>query len=150
MQHLKKVNIYLFFLLGVFKCTAAFSQDTLIVKYPWKMQVTNREGVKLNYSKLKEAASAEELPGVVSNLRKAQTLTIIGDVFGYPGAFIFGYGLGLSLSSNSSAGELIIIGGALMGVQVSINMGLRNRYLMRAIEEYNLHVYKRRLENKNE
>ncbi|MBU3661723.1 MAG: hypothetical protein FGM41_00790 [Bacteroidetes bacterium] len=114
------------------------------------MQVTNREGGKLKYSKLKEAARAEELPEVVSNLRKAQTLNIIGEVFGYPGAFIFGYGLGLSLSSNKNGGEFVLVGGALMGTQLGVNMGLRNRYLLRAIAEYNTHVYKRRKENVSE
>lgn len=141
-----KKNIYWLWLFFITAIGQIKAQDTLIIKHPIPMEITNRDGVKLNYEKLINAALAEELPQVASHFRKAQTIDIIGNVIGLPGAFLFGYGFGSFLSgASSSGGKILLVGTALMTVELGINLRFRNRYIQQGIKEYNEYVYKRRV-----
>ncbi len=86
--------------------------------------ITNRVGKSLNFRYL--INSSAEIPDAKRFFRKARFNNVVATLFAFPGGFILGYPLGLSLSGQKLNTDLLMIGGSLILVSVPFNI-LRNK-----------------------
>ncbi len=130
----------IFFAATFFFSTQLFAQDTLIFKSNLGAGlITNRVGKSLNFRYL--IKSSAEIPDAKRFFRKARFNNVVATLFAFPGGFILGYPLGLSLSGQKLNTDLLMIGGGLILVSVPFNI-LRNKNMRRGVDAYNRGVYR--------
>jgi hypothetical protein len=135
-----KILISLFFVATLIFSTQLLAQDTLIFKSNLGAGlITNRDGKSLNFLYL--IKSSADIPEAKKYFRKARFNNVVATLFAFPGGFIVGYPLGLSLSGQKLNTDLLMIGGGLILVSVPFNI-LRNKNMRRGVDEYNLGVYR--------
>jgi len=140
---------YLLFFVFVFLSNSynLFAQDTLILKNRFDYIVQNKSGQQLKFKALKDAATAEELPEAAKCFRRAQTWDIVGKILGYPGAFLFGYQLGLALNPKGNFEPVVLlISAGMLTTQVALILSLRDPNLKKGAKIYNEAAYKKRME----
>jgi hypothetical protein len=101
--------------------------------------ITNRVGKSLNLRYLIKSSS--EIPDAKRYFRKARFNNVVATLFAFPGGFIVGYPLGLSLSGQELNTDLMMIGGGLILVSVPFNI-MRNKNMLRGVAAYNHGVYR--------
>jgi hypothetical protein len=138
----------LFFVFVIFtQINCSFAQDTLILKNRFDYIVQNKSGQQLKFKNLKEAAKAEELPEAAKYFRRAQTWDIVGKIFGYPGAFLFGYQLGLALNPNGNVEPIVLLTSVgMLTTQVALILSLRDPNLKKGAKIYNEAAHKKRMQ----
>jgi hypothetical protein len=135
-----KVIKPLIFVFAFVISTQLFAQDTLIFKSNLGAGlITNREGKSLNFRYL--IKSSAEIPDAKRYFRKARFNNVVATLFAFPGGFIVGYPLGLSLSGQKLNTDLLMIGGGLILVSVPFNIW-RNKNMRRGVDAYNRGVYR--------
>ena len=135
-----KVIKPLIFVFAFVISTQLFAQDTLIFKSNLGAGlITNREGKSLNFRYL--IKSSAEIPDAKRYFRKARFNNVVATIFAFPGGFIVGYPLGLSLSGQKLNTDLLMIGGGLILVSVPFNIW-RNKNMRRGVDAYNRGVYR--------
>jgi hypothetical protein len=135
-----KILISLFFVATLIFSTQLLAQDTLIFKSNLGAGlITNRDGKSLNFLYL--IKSSADIPEAKKYFRKARFNNVVATLFAFPGGFIVGYPLGLSLSGQKLNTDLLMIGGGLILVSVPFNI-LRNKNMRRGVDAYNLGVYR--------
>jgi hypothetical protein len=135
-----RILMPLFFAATLFLSTQLLAQDTLIFKSNLGAGlITNREGKSLNFRYL--IKSSADIPEAKRYFRKARFNNVVATVFAFPGGFIVGYPLGLSLSGQKLNTDLLMIGGGLILVSVPFNIW-RNKNMRRGVDAYNRGVYR--------
>ncbi len=135
-----RILMPIFFAATFFFSTQLFAQDTLIFKSNLGAGlITNRVGKSLNFRYL--IKSSAEIPDAKRFFRKARFNNVVATLFAFPGGFILGYPLGLSLSGQKLNTDLLMIGGGLILVSVPFNI-LRNKNMRRGVDAYNRGVYR--------
>jgi len=143
--NLKFLLYFVFIIFTNINCS--YAQDTLILKNRFDYIVQNKSGQQLKFKALKDAATAEELPEAAKCFRRAQTWDIVGKIFGYPGAFLLGYQLGLALNPNGNAEPVVLlISAGMLTTQVALILSLRDPNLKKGAKIYNEAAYKKRME----
>jgi hypothetical protein len=111
----------LFFVLALALSTQLFAQDTLVFKSNLGAGlITNREGKSLNFRYL--IKSSADIPEAKRYFKKARLNNVVSTIFAFPGGFMVGYPLGLSLSGQKLNTDLLMIGGGLIWVSVPFNV----------------------------
>ena len=124
-----RILMPIFFAATFFFSTQLFAQDTLIFKSNLGAGlITNRVGKSLNFRYL--IKSSAEIPDAKRFFRKARFNNVVATLFAFPGGFILGYPLGLSLSGQKLNTDLLMIGGSLILVSVPFNI-MRNKNMRR-------------------
>jgi hypothetical protein len=135
-----KILMSLFFVATLIFSTQLLAQDTLIFKSNLGAGlITNRDGKSLNFRYL--IKSSAEIPDAKRYFRKARFNNVVATLFAFPGGFIVGYPLGLSLSGQKLNTDLLMIGGGLILVSVPFNV-IRNKNMRRGVDAYNRGVYR--------
>jgi len=130
----------LFFVLALALSIQLFAQDTLIFKSNLGAGlITNREGKSLNFRYL--IKSSADIPEAKRYFKKARLNNVVSTIFAFPGGFMVGYPLGLSLSGQKLNTDLLIIGGGLILVSVPFNVW-RNKNMRKGVDSYNRGVYR--------
>ena len=124
-----RILMPIFFAATFFFSTQLFAQDTLIFKSNLGAGlITNSVGKSLNFRYL--INSSAEIPDAKRFFRKARFNNVVATLFAFPGGFILGYPLGLSLSGQKLNTDLLMIGGGLILVSVPFNI-MRNKNMRR-------------------
>jgi hypothetical protein len=130
----------LFFVLALALSIQLFAQDTLIFKSNLGAGlITNREGKSLNFRYL--IKSSADIPEAKRYFKKARLNNVVSTIFAFPGGFMVGYPLGLSLSGQKLNTDLLMIGGGLILVSVPFNVW-RNKNMRKGVDSYNRGVYR--------
>jgi hypothetical protein len=140
---MRKLWVYALFLVA--SPHFAQGQDTLYIKHPIEVKITDKHGNDLKFKNLIAAAKAEELPEVVKHFRVARVYHVIGNGIGLPGAFIFGYALGYGITSPDGIdGQVLLLGLGMVGFQYTMAATLRDPQVKKGVRKYNEALYQKR------
>ena len=119
------------------------AQSTMSVEKDfWSGFAIHQNGNKISIADaIKIAKDNQE---IVRKLSSAKTNRTIGSIIGYPGAFAFGYTIGLSLNKSNTIKPNWAIGGSGAALMIGglILEGKGNKQLKEAVADYNKSISK--------
>jgi hypothetical protein len=117
---------------------SAQAQDTLTLKGLVEIEAINANSKRVSFQELIEAAQREGLTDAENHFRKARTFNVIGAVFGYPGSFLTGWGIGEFLFSGQIRNPGVFYAGlGMWGFNIILAATVRDPQLRKGVRIYN-------------